>query len=128
MICVDASVVLARLLAENRSPPVDLWSQALVTSRLLEFEVFNRLHARDVAATHGNDARQLVDRINLVEMSGPVLARALLPLTLPVRTLHALHLATLAFLREQGLTPALATCDQRMVAAAVSKEFALADC
>ena len=84
MIYVDTSVLLARLFAEDRSPPDDLWSQTLVASRLLEFEVFNHLNARAAAATHCNDARQLVDRINLVEMSGPVLARALLPFTLPV--------------------------------------------
>ena len=128
MIYLDTSVVLARLFAEDRSPPDSLWSQTLVASRLLEFEVFNRLHARGAAATHGNDARQLVDRINLVEMSGPVLGRALLPFTLPVRTLDALHLATMAFLREQGLTPTLATYDQRMAAAAASEGFSLADC
>ena len=99
-----------------------------MASRLLGCEVFNRLHARCAAATHDNDARQLVDLINLVEMSGPVPARALLPFALPVRTLDALHLATMAFLREQGLRPALVTYDLRMAAAAVSEGFALADC
>ena len=109
MIYLDTSVLLAHLFAEDRVPPEDLWSQTLVSSRLLEFEVFNRLHARGAAATHGDDARELVDRINLVEMAGPVLGRALLPFAQPVRTLDALHLATMAFLRGQGLTPALAT-------------------
>ena len=127
------SAVLARLLAEDRSPPDSLWSQTLAANRLLEFEVCNGLHARGAAATHGNSARQLVDRINLVEMSDPVLGRASLPFTPPVRTLDALHLATMAFLRERGLTPALATYDQRMAAAAAaaaaadSEEFALLD-
>lgn len=128
MIYLDTSVLLARLFAEDRSPPDSLWSQPLVASRLLEFEVFNRLHARGAAATHGVDARQLVDRINLVEMSSLILGRALLPFAMPVRTLDALHLATMAFLREQGLSPALATYDQRMAAAAVSEGFSLADC
>ena len=86
----------------------------------VEFDVLNRLRARGATAKHGNDARQLVDRINLVEISGQVLSRAFLPLTLPMNTLDALHLATMAFLREQGLTPAPATCDQRMVAACSS--------
>lgn len=53
---------------------------------------------------------------------------ALLPFIPPVRTLDALHLATMAFLREQDLAPALATYDQRMAAAAVIGGFALADC
>ncbi len=125
---MDTSVVLARLFAEDRSPPDEFWSQTLVTSRLLEFEVFNRLHARGAAASHGIDARRLVDRINLLEMSAPVLDRALLPFARPVRTLDALHLATMDFLRGRGLMPALATYDQRMAVAAVGEGFGLADC
>ena len=128
MIYLDTSVLLARLFAEDRAPPDALWSQTLAASRLLEFEVFNRLHARGAAATHGTDARQLVDRVNLVEISGKVLGRALLPFAQPVRTLDALHLATMVFLREQGLTPMLATYDQRLAAAAVNEGFVLADC
>jgi hypothetical protein len=128
LIYLDASVLLARLLAEDRSPPDSLWSHTLVASRLLEFEVFNRLHARRAGATHGHDARLLLDRVNLLEMSGPVLGRALLPFAVPVRTLDALHLATMAFLRQQGVAPTLASYDQRLAAAAVGEGFALADC
>lgn len=109
MIYLDTSVVLARLFAEDRSPPDALWSRMLVASRLLEFEIFNRLHARGAAASHGEGARRLVDRVNLVEMSAAVLGRALQPFATPVRTLDALHLATMVFLRGQGLEPALAT-------------------
>lgn len=128
MIYLDTSVVLARLFAEDRSPPDGLWSQTLVASRLLELEVFNRLHARGAAASHGEGARRLVDRVNLVEMSATVLGRALQPFATPVRTLDALHLATMVFLRGQGLESALATYDQRMAAAAIGEGFALADC
>jgi predicted nucleic acid-binding protein len=128
LIYLDTSVVLARLFAEDRSPPDGLWSQSLVASRLLEFEVLNRVHARGAAATHGDDARRLVDRIHLVEMSAPLLGRALLPFAVPVRTLDALHLATMVFLRGQGLEPALASYDQRLAAAAIGEGFALAEC
>lgn len=128
MIYLDTSVVLARLFAEDRSPPDAFWSQTLVASRLLEFEVFNRVHARGASASHGLDARKLVDRINLLEMSAPVIGRALLPFAQPVRTLDALHLATMDFLRGQGLLPALATYDKRMAAAALGEGFGLADC
>ncbi len=128
MIYLDTSVVLARLLAEDRSPPESLWSRPLVASRLLEFELFNRLHARGASASHGIDARQLVDRVHLVEMSATVLSRALLPFSRPVRTLDALHLATMDFLRRQGLVPELATYDRRMAEAAAGEGFALADC
>ena len=46
IVYVDTSVVLARLFAEDRSPPDAFWKQRLVASRLLEYEVFNRVHAR----------------------------------------------------------------------------------
>lgn len=128
MIYLDTSVVLARLFAEDRSPPDAFWSQIFVASRLLEFDVFTRVHAHGVVSTHGNDARQLVDRVNLLEMSAEVLARALLPFAQPVRTLDAMHLATMVFLRSRGLSPALATYDQRLAVAAVGEGFTLADC
>ena len=128
MIYLDTSVLLARLLAEDRLPPEAFWSQTFVASRLLEFEVFNRVQARGAMPSHGGDARRLVDRVNLLEMSAEVLARALLPFPQPVRTLDALHLATMVFLRGRGLSPALATYDQRLAAAAVGEGFALAEC
>lgn len=126
IVYLDTSVLLARLFAKDRSPPDALWAQTLVASRLLEYEVFNRVHARGAAATHGNDARSLIDRVNLIEMSAQVLGRALLPFAQPVRTLDALHLATLDFLRAQGLGVALASYDQRLVTAATTLGFALA--
>lgn len=128
MIYLDTSVLLARLFAESRVPPDAFWSQPFLASRLLEFEAFNRIHARGAMSTHSADARQLMNRVNLLEMSTEVLGRALLPFAQPVRTLDALHLATMVFLRSRGLSPALATYDQRLAAAAVSEGFALADC
>lgn len=128
MIYLDTSVVLARLFAEDRSAPDAFWSQTFVASRLLEFEVFNRVHARGASTSHAGDARQLVDRVNLLELTQPVLHRALLHFAQPVRTLDALHLATMDFLRGQGLGLALATYDQRLAAAAVALGFPLADC
>jgi hypothetical protein len=128
LIYLGTSVVLARLLAEDRSPPDVLWSQTLLASRLLEFEIFNRLHALDAAGSHGKDARLLLERIHLVEMTAAVLGRGMLPFVRPIRTLDALHLATMSFLRGQGLETALATYDLRMAAGAVGEGFALADC
>lgn len=128
MIYLDTSVLLARLFAEDRAPPDAFWSQTLVASRLLEFEVFNRIHARGAGASHGADARHLVGRVNLLELSTTVLARALQPFAQPVRTLDALHLATMEFLRGQGLVVSLATYDQRLAAAALALGFLLAEC
>lgn len=127
MIYLDTSVVLARLFAEDRLPPDALWSQPLVSSRLLEFEVFNRVNGRGLASSHGEDARQLIGRVSLLELAPQVLQRALAPFPAPVRTLDALHLATMDFLRSHGQTLELASYDQRLAAAAQALGFALAE-
>ena len=48
MIYLDSSVALAYLLAEDRFPPDILWDQPLVSSRLLECEVWNRINAHQL--------------------------------------------------------------------------------
>ena len=60
-------------------------------------------------------------------LSPLVLARALEPFAPPVRTLDALHLATMDFLRAQGQTLRLASYDQRLAAAAQALGFGLVD-
>jgi len=118
VIYLDTSVALAHLLAEDRSPPARLWDEALVSSRLLEYEVWTRLHARGLESSHAAAARALLHRLALLELAPPVLARALEPFPVPVRTLDALHLSSLEFLRSQRVEIALASYDQRMLDAA----------
>ncbi|HSH45411.1 MAG TPA: PIN domain-containing protein [Longimicrobiales bacterium] len=120
MIYVDTSVALAHLLAEDRRPPAELWSEELVTSRLLEYELWTRVHARGLAASHGDVARLMLARFAFVELERPVLDRALAPFPTPVRTLDALHLASVALLRERGHDVRLATYDGRMAEAAAA--------
>ncbi len=115
MIYLDTSVALAQLLSEDRLPPDRLWIETLVSSRLLEYEIWNRIHALRLDKSHGELVREFVRRIALVELVRPVLARALEPFPAPVRTLDALHLASLEFLREQGQTVSLASYDERML-------------
>lgn len=118
MIYLDTSVALAQLLAEDRRPPDALWGEELVSSRLLDYELWTRLHARDLAASHGDAARLLTARLAWLELRPPVLERALRPFPVPVRTLDALHLASVAFLRERGREVRLATYDEGMAEAA----------
>ena len=118
MIYLDTSVALAQLLAEDRRPPAALWSEPLVSSRLLEYEVWNRIHARDLSKSHGEPVRLLLNGVALLEGVAPVLARALEPFPTPVRTLDALHLASIEFLRGQGVALQLASYDQRQLTAA----------
>jgi hypothetical protein len=118
MIYLDSSVALADLLSEDRRSRPDLWNQNLTSSRLLEYEVWNRLHARGLGHSHVGEATQLFDKVSLIELSPAVLSRALKPLPIPVRTLDGLHLATIEYLRGEGEAVELATFDMRMAAAA----------
>lgn len=127
MIYVDTSVALAQLLAEDRRPPASLWNETLVASRLLEYELWTRLHARKLGESHGDAARGLLGRIAMLELSPPVLTRALEPFPLPVRTLDALHLASCEYLRSQGQTVALTSYDRRMTDVARAMDVAVLD-
>lgn len=118
MIYVDTSVLLAELLAEDRRPVDAFWNETLVSSRLLEYEVWTRIHARKLAKSHGDAARAVVGRVALLELVSPVLVRALDPFPKPVRTLDALHLASVEFLRERRPDMRLATYDTRLAAVA----------
>jgi predicted nucleic acid-binding protein len=127
MIYVDTSVALAELLAEDRRPAGNFWNQTLVSSRLLEYEVWTRVHARKLGRSHGEAARALVGRVALLELVSPVLMRALEPFPKPVRTLDALHLASTEFLRERQPAIRLATYDSRQATAAKAMGIALYD-
>jgi predicted nucleic acid-binding protein len=118
VIYLDTSVALAHLLAEDQAPPAALWDESLVSSRLLEYEMWTRLHARGLGASHGEAARALLQRLALLELAPPVLARALEPFPVPMRTLDALHLASVEFLRSQRVTVSLASYDRRQLDAA----------
>lgn len=118
MIYLDTSAALAELLADDRKPDPAIWQEALVASRLLEYELWTRLHARSLAASHGACARELLGRVSYLELSPVVLARALEPFPIPVRTLDALHLASIEYLRGRDVSVRLASFDERMLAAA----------
>ena len=65
MIYLDSSVALAHLLVEDRLPPEQLWQQQLVSSRLLEYEVWSRIHARRLERSHADAVRALIGRVAL---------------------------------------------------------------
>ena len=117
MTYVETSVILAQLLAEDRCPPESLWADPLVSSRLTEYEVWNRIHARGLGNSHGESVRLLLGRLRWLEMTPLVLARALDPWPIPLRTLDALHLASVEFLRAHGQSVKLASYDERLIRA-----------
>ena len=53
LIYLDSSVALAQLFAEDRKPSEDLWGEPLTASRLLQYEVWTRVHARRLERAHG---------------------------------------------------------------------------
>lgn len=118
MIYVDTSVVLVHLLAEDRRPPEAFWADDLVASRLLAYEAWNRLHALGLADSHASDLTAILGHLSMLELVPEVLARALQPFAVPVRTLDALHLASASFLESRGQSVFLASYDARLVEAA----------
>jgi hypothetical protein len=115
---IDSSVLLARLLFEPRAPPARFWEVQLASSRLLEYEIWTRLHAYDPSGSNTVPATALLSGIQLLEMDRTVLARASEPWPIPLRTLDALHLATADYLRRRGEPVELASYDHRLIAAA----------
>jgi len=118
VIYLDSSVVLASIFAEDASPRDTFWDGPLISSRLLLYEVWNRIHAQGYAISRGRDAEMLLEHVELIELSRHILDRVLQPFPIPVRTLDALHLATMIFLRQQGQDVVLASYDHRLLAAA----------
>jgi PIN domain len=127
VIYLDSSVALAHLLAEDQLPPQQLWQQELVSSRLLEYEVWNRIHARGLDSSHADAVRALIGRVALLELAPPVLTRALEPFPILVRTLDALHLSSIEFLRSRQQRIELASYDERLIAGARALHIALYD-
>jgi predicted nucleic acid-binding protein len=126
VIYLDTSVVLATLFNEQRRPPHTLWANQTISSRLLEYEIFARLNALGHSAHVSQHARNFLETVELVDLARPVLERALQPVPVPLRTLDAIHLATLIYLRDRGLSLELATYDKRMGDAALSLGVKLA--
>jgi predicted nucleic acid-binding protein len=118
VIYLDSSVALAHLFAEDRAPTAALWREPLISSRLLQYEIWNRINAHKRGRALEEDAQALINRVSLLSLTSSVLQRALEPLPVPVRTLDALHLASIEFLRREHQSVELASYDKRLLAGA----------
>ena len=127
MIYIDSSIALARLFFEARTPPDRIWTGQLVSSKLLKYEIWNRVHAYGLTDSHGESARSLLALVDMIEMTDSVLARALLPFPNQIRTLDALHLATAEYLHRRVGALELATYDKRLTAAAAALGIPVAE-
>jgi uncharacterized protein len=125
VIYLDSSVALAQLLAEDRRPPDWLWGRQLVASRLLQFEVWNRIHAYGRSEELASEVITFINLVLLIELETEVLARALDPLPGGPRTLDALHLATACFVRDADPEFRFASYDRRMLTCAGALDLAV---
>ena len=125
MIYLDSSVVLAHFLVEAQRLPDSAWDQPLTSSRLLEYEVWTRLHAKGLTRSLRPAVLGFFTRVIFVDLAENVLARARDPFPVHVRTLDGLHLATIEFLRANGGLIELATFDARMISVARSLGIAI---
>lgn len=115
---LDSSVALADLLSDDRRSSPDLWDQELTSSRLLEYEIWNRVNTRGLGRSHAAEVSTLLEKVTLLDLTPHVLRRALRPFPVSVRTLDGLHLATIEYLNGEGESIELATFDTRMIIAA----------
>jgi hypothetical protein len=83
-----------------------------VSSRLPECE------AHQLQNLHGEAVPNLIGRVAMIEMVRPVLARGLQPFPVAVRTLDAIHLSALEFVRAQQQNVQLASYNERLITAA----------
>lgn len=123
MIYVDSSVALATLQSEGRRPADALWDGPCIASRLTDLEVRVRVAARHPGAAVSDAVERLLARIEWIEISG--LTMSLLYQSPPagLRTLDAIHLATLEFINRELGVAALATYDARLARAAATLGF-----
>lgn len=118
MIYLDTSVLLAHLLDEEREPAPELWAESLVTSRLLEYEARNFLRRQGLVDSHGDALDAAFRRLAFIEMIHPILEGVGHSAPGALRTLDAIHIASMHFLTEQGVRLRMASYDPRLRAAA----------
>lgn len=123
MIYVDSSVALATLLEESRRPDDAFWNAECIASRITDLEVRVRSVGRIPPERVTDDLEELFAHWEWIELTPETAGLLYLKPPAGLRTLDAIHLATLDFAnREIGKT-SLATYDRRLAAAAESMGF-----
>lgn len=129
---VDSSVVLRLVLGQPG--PLAEWMEIThgVASALLEVECLRTIDRLRVSGALGvEDAvvrreaiHRILERLELVEVTPAILRRAAQPMSAPLGTLDAIHLATVELWREvTGKEPVVATHDQSFALAARGNGF-----
>jgi predicted nucleic acid-binding protein len=125
LIYVDASVTLAEVFAEDRRPQDGFWDLPLVASRLTDLEMRARAAALGRLQEKAAVLDEISNAITFADVERKNLEFLYAGQTGALRTLDAIHLATLEFFnRELGET-VLATYDHRLATAAHALGFAV---
>lgn len=129
---LDSSVLLRVVLGQLNALPE--WSaiESGVVSALVEVECLRTLDrlrlleglSDDEIAVRREGVYRLLDAVEMIEPTRPVLSRAAQPLPTALGTLDAIHLATALLWREQGHTDlVMATHDEALAIAAKASGF-----
>ena len=128
---IDSSVVL-RLLLDQPAAMTSWrkWSR-LCSSSLLHVEVHRTVDRYRLSGEINDEQRsritakydELTATIEFIPLTAMILQRASLPFPTVVATLDALHLASAALAREQGLAEVFMTHDRQLALAARSVGF-----
>lgn len=124
---LDSSVLLRLVLGQSDALPQWADVEAGVASRLVEVECLRTLDR--LRLVEGLDDRELairreavyrlLDSLDIVELTRPLLARASQPMPTTLGTLDAIHLATALMWSEHSGSPlVMATHDQLLATAA----------
>ncbi|MGE0441946.1 MAG: type II toxin-antitoxin system VapC family toxin [Gemmatimonadales bacterium] len=123
---LDSSVVLRVVLGQPGALPEWGRIRTAVGSGLVEVEClrtldrmrFERWLTDEDVARRREAVYRIVERMEVVEPSGPVLRRAAQPMPTPLGTLDALHLATALIWRELRTTDLVMSTHDRALATA----------
>lgn len=127
IVYVDSSVALRLILGQPGRLRQWRTVERAVASQLLEVEclrTLDRLRLREVVrvaefARHREAVFSLLEEIDLIEPSGPILTRASESFPVPLGTLDAIHLATALLWREHETAElVMATHDEALAEAA----------
>lgn len=120
---MDSSVTVAAVVGEDRCPAPEFWTARVVASRLTDFETRVRAARHGAAAEIEQPLNTVLSHISFVEIDGKTMDLIYREVPRNLRTLDAIHLATLEYFnREIGETQ-LATYDRRLAAAAQAMGF-----
>lgn len=123
MIYVDSSVLLASLLEEARRPDDAFWNAPRIASRLTDLEVRVRATGRLLPRAAASDVEELMARVQFVEITPQSVGLLYVQPPTKLRTLDAIHLATLDYLNREMARIPLASYDRRMLEAARDMGF-----